>query len=575
MDKIRKKKDYCVSTELERIVPVHVESSDVAWVMTHKNQDCLTSLVSYVPDLKFALDNSSASAKNQFGISAACQVDQLTSLASLPLETVSARVICNHGSVPYSRTQPVRSVLKNGLLTGPCGGVKEKLKNTTKKCEEKQISIPRRLTEVEVKAEKFKPPPARLLQKKKTVAFGRTVNVSQTIEGTSKTHRKSLAVSNFRKDRSRKMAVEEQSGHVLDELEKLKEKMCEMQLKIDELTLKDSERCNQFLQLTETMKKMLGDVAQFNVLYDSNGKDSEQCEKKVKEEVHCQGKENIPPGRKSIASVLSKDDRKWAVMKRKYAENEEFKRLVDEAIMKYGGDESLDIFASEQNKGDIDRVRSRQREKKPHPISPLIRSTTRVTKQMTVEQIQRCESSPASCAFSYDSKKYLARHGIIPALSDDDEVEHKTARGKPLDPSISNYYPGNSVTYYSKNIKCGSMPLKNERYLDLSKNNHSPRGDYQEGRGPYDGKRSLRAVFDGRNYQMDQFDTDDDENVNDVIEINDADSEAEDYCASGVKKRSPHDKREWEGPVRSDFRYQKNDDMCNYTKQRFNKSAWD
>lgn len=44
-------------------------------------------------------------------------------------------------------------------------------------------------------------------------------------------------------------------------------------------------------------------------------------------------------------------------MKRKYAENEEFKRLVDEAIMKCGGDESLDIFASHQNKGDTDRFR--------------------------------------------------------------------------------------------------------------------------------------------------------------------------------------------------------------------------
>lgn len=44
-------------------------------------------------------------------------------------------------------------------------------------------------------------------------------------------------------------------------------------------------------------------------------------------------------------------------MKRKYAENEEFKRLVDEAIMKCGGDESLDIFASDQNKGDTGRFR--------------------------------------------------------------------------------------------------------------------------------------------------------------------------------------------------------------------------
>lgn len=42
-------------------------------------------------------------------------------------------------------------------------------------------------------------------------------------------------------------------------------------------------------------------------------------------------------------------------MKRKYSECEEFKHLVDEAIMRCGGDESLDIFASQKYKGDTDR----------------------------------------------------------------------------------------------------------------------------------------------------------------------------------------------------------------------------
>lgn len=59
--------------------------------------------------------------------------------------------------------------------------------------------------------------------------------------------------------------------------------------------------------------------------------------------------------RKKLTDGLSKEELKWKIMKRKYAENNEFKRLVDEAIMKCGGDESLDILAAHQNKGDIGR----------------------------------------------------------------------------------------------------------------------------------------------------------------------------------------------------------------------------
>lgn len=56
--------------------------------------------------------------------------------------------------------------------------------------------------------------------------------------------------------------------------------------------------------------------------------------------------------RKKTATRSSRDDAKWAIVKRKYKENKEFKRLVDEAIMKYGGDESLDVVASIECKGD-------------------------------------------------------------------------------------------------------------------------------------------------------------------------------------------------------------------------------
>ncbi|VDM07766.1 unnamed protein product [Wuchereria bancrofti] len=563
--------------------------------MSSNRPDCLTSLVSYVPDLNFDFNLPATAAVNQLGISAKNQEQQSIPFSPELLtsfETVSARVDCNCKSIPQSRTspQPLRPALKKALTTKPLNRVEDKFKNTEKDCEEKQILVLKHSAETATKAGKPKPVPARLLQKKKTVAFGRTVNVSQTIEGTSRTHRKFLVDSSFQKEKLSKMSTSSQNERLLNEaFEKLKEEMHEMQLKIDELTMRDSERSGQLLKLTESMKKMLSGLAQFNILSDSSNEDSKKCERRVETEMRYRGKENTPPNKtavsehitenddenpaaygelspdsnKKITGGSSKEDFKWTIMKRKYAESEEFKRLIDEAIMKCGGDKSLDIFASHQNKGDTGRVPSRRYEKKPHPISPVIRSTTRVTKQMTFEQIQHCENPPASCAFSYDSKKYLARHGIIPALSDDDEMKHNMACNKRLNPSVQScYHPGNSVTYYSKNIKYNNMPSK-----DNSHNN------YQEERCHHMEERPLQ-VFDEAHYQMDHFDTDDDEDVNNIIEISDA-LEVEDHCGSGKKMHSPYDKRSRRDSARNNFRHQKNDGIRQYMKQRLNKSAWD
>ncbi|KAK6107510.1 hypothetical protein QQG55_28470 [Brugia pahangi] len=559
--------------------------------MSSNRPDCLTSLVSYVPDLNFDFNLPVTAAVNQLEISTKNQQSNPFSPELLTsFETVSARVDCNCKSIPQSRTspQPLRPALKKTLTIKPLNRVEGKFKNTEKDCEEKRILVLKHSAETATKTEKPQAAPARLLQKKKTVAFGRTVNVSQTIEGTSRAHRKFLVNSSFQKES--KMATSDQNEQLLNEVfEKLKEEMHEMQLKIDELTMRDSERSGQLLKLTESMKvKMLSGLAQFNILSGSSNEDTKKCERRIETDMRYRGKENTPPNQtavlehitenddenptacgelfpnssKKITGGSSKEDLKWTIMKRKYAENEEFKRLIDEAIMKCGGDKSLDIFASHQNKGDTGRVPSRRHEKKPHPISPVIRSTTRVMKQMTVEQIQHCENPPASCAFSYDSRKYLARHGIIPALSDDDEIEHNMAYSKRLDPSVQScYHPGNSMTYCSKNIKYNNMLSKD--------NSHS---DYQEERCHHMEERPLR-VFDEARYQMDHFDTDDDENVNNIIEISDA-LEVEDHCGSGRKMHSPFDKRSRRDSARNNFRHQKNDGVRQFTRQRLNKSAW-
>ncbi|OZC05541.1 hypothetical protein X798_07485 [Onchocerca flexuosa] len=66
--------------------------------MSSNQPDCLTSLVSYVPDLNFGLNLPSTGVVNQFGISATNQIQQSVPLLPeqlIPLESISARIDCN------------------------------------------------------------------------------------------------------------------------------------------------------------------------------------------------------------------------------------------------------------------------------------------------------------------------------------------------------------------------------------------------------------------------------------------------------------------------------------------------
>lgn len=51
---------------------------------------------------------------------------------------------------------------------------------------------------------------------------------------------------------------------------------------------------------------------------------------------------------------------------------------------------------------------------------------------------------------------------------------------------------------------------------------------------------------------MDQFDTDDDEDANNIIEISDG-LEVENYCGKGGRIRSPHDKKDWRSTFHRSF----------------------
>ncbi|EJW88721.1 hypothetical protein WUBG_00366 [Wuchereria bancrofti] len=140
--------------------------------MSSNRPDCLTSLVSYVPDLNFDFNLPATAAVNQLGISAKNQEQQSIPFSPELLtsfETVSARVDCNCKSIPQSRTspQPLRPALKKALTTKPLNRVEDKFKNTEKDCEEKQILVLKHSAETATKAGKPKPVPARLLQKRK------------------------------------------------------------------------------------------------------------------------------------------------------------------------------------------------------------------------------------------------------------------------------------------------------------------------------------------------------------------------------------------------------------------------
>uniref|UniRef100_A0A8R1XYK7 Uncharacterized protein n=1 Tax=Onchocerca volvulus TaxID=6282 RepID=A0A8R1XYK7_ONCVO len=93
-----------------------------------------------------------------------------------------------------------------------------------------------------------------------------------------------------------------------------------MQLKIDKLTVKGPERSGQLLQLTETMEKKVGGLAQSNILFNDNKEDSKIHEKKVEA--------------KAMKKIGPSKDFKWIIMKRKYTENKKFKYLINEAIIK-------------------------------------------------------------------------------------------------------------------------------------------------------------------------------------------------------------------------------------------------
>lgn len=100
-----------------------------------------------------------------------------------------------------------------------------------------------------------KEPPAHPALRRKTVAFGRTVNVSQTVEGTSRHSKKALATSSATSSPNQKMADEKQEE---DWRDVMKNELDTMRREMQEETAKRQEELN-----SQNLNKMQEMMTQF------------------------------------------------------------------------------------------------------------------------------------------------------------------------------------------------------------------------------------------------------------------------------------------------------------------------
>ncbi|MFH4974154.1 hypothetical protein AB6A40_000863 [Gnathostoma spinigerum] len=318
-------------------------------------------------------------------------------------------------------------------------------------------------------------------RRKKTVAFGTTVNLSQTVEGSS--HRQVKHSPTKMAARNDMKNAEEQPETVKIKFEEQTKKIEELCRSVEDLQQKDREKEQQLLELTEMVKKVLSSSSNDETHRDGKTPRSAPVWSKSSHMSKYRGKENIPPWemgenrgdnlkdsfethkervcqkripcediRSSRKSDI--DDRKWELIRRKVEENADFKNYINQGVMRFAGDHSLDVVVRENLENDVvirrNQNASNEKEKDSSPAS--LRKTTKVTRKMTVEEeVEHCakESPGRSAAFSYDSRKYLVRHGIIPGVTSDQDADYDLeARGNVAAVTHSLYRSGESCTYY-------------------------------------------------------------------------------------------------------------------------------
>lgn len=517
--------------------------------MSSSQTNHLVSLISYAPG---------APSRNQPGHSALDIRQQEAGFASVHavspgIEIVSAACCSSSGAPPQKKVpdeaiNPVRPTVKLGTERNDTESSSRGNRKITKQeeaagatGEKKEVERP---TAVEVKSALRAP--TNPLRKKKTVAFGRTTNVSQTVEGIFQRRRIEATAA---KEQKSKMA----SGDITDLKEKVREhdkKFSELQQMVEELQKKDIEKEEQILKLTEMVKALVQSSPMHKARKDDNPEDkpNRKSGPTHARKTH-RGKENFPPEPDTIE--LQEGNEKWMLIKRKCEEDPDFRRYIDEGIMRFGGDVSLaEIARSCRNydtsqKQPYDRSPSRHCRRDDSPI-PLVK-TTRVTKQMTVEQIQH---SPArSLPFSYDTKKYLARHGVVSEVYDDgqqeDDQARRTRRSVPVESLCES---GESVTYYDKR---SLSPARRDNCYTRECDGRIGCRDNQKRRGRYRTTRSRRALEGDSQHQIDEGASDSEELLDEAVDI-----EWRDIVGSQAKS---YRKPSWRGsPTEERIRLERN-----------------
>nr|CAG28316.1 spindle assembly abnormal protein 5, SAS-5 [Ancylostoma ceylanicum] len=319
--------------------------------------------------------------------------------------------------------------------------------------------------------------PARLNLKKKTVAFGKTVNVSQTIEGTShssklKRQMNKTAVSQptlndaDNKENSLRDVVEQgEQGSLFDILKDVKSSL-------EALRARDEERAEELRSIRrlvdekgKEMDNLRGILADFfskdcprsaELSYSLSTKKPENAKsppRRVEKDKRNRSPNSpirryspLPRDGKNLAhrdpGPNNVDDITYEEFRRLITTNPALRQFVSDLLAEEKEQRTGYAYRHKRSEGGDSPWRNVEGEKPTR--EPRLREDSRTrgprgakfTEKVTVERSVRC-SPPELGQYSVDTRRYIADQ----ILEDEDEV------------SQSMYRPGESVSYYPENVR--------------------------------------------------------------------------------------------------------------------------
>ncbi|ETN71902.1 hypothetical protein NECAME_14058 [Necator americanus] len=321
--------------------------------------------------------------------------------------------------------------------------------------------------------------PARLNLKKKTVAFGKTVNVSQTIEGTSqlsKLKRQMKKEDTLKKEMSDTENKENNSNGAeqpTDE-ESLLDILKGVRSTLEGLKVRDEERAEELRSIrrmvdekSKEIENLKGFLADFfskdcsrsvDLLpYNSSKKHLEEMKsspRKVDEELKDRSPQSpshrrFSPSQRGAGNAVRRntdpnnvDDISFEEFRRLITTNPALRQFVSDIIAEENDHHGSYIsHRRRSDRGDLPwrdgqgREVAREPRQKEDPRTRGPRGA-KFTEKVTVERSIRC-SPPELAQYSVDTRRYIADQ----VLEDEDGLSH------------SMYRPGESVSYYPENLR--------------------------------------------------------------------------------------------------------------------------